>query len=76
MTAETQELLARVRALPAMERATILEQLLDDLSDEAPPQADVPDAWGRVVRERMREYDAAPGRTSSWEAVRDAARRR
>lgn len=69
-----QEVLAAARSLSAADRARLVESLWEDVPAEEWP---VPTAaWIAEVQQRSELFDAGKMTTSSWQEVRERARRR
>lgn len=70
-------ILKEVEALPAAERAELIDRLMDRYCDNGPdPAAEVPAALRAELERRIAFSDANPGSGIPWEVVRDRARGR
>ncbi|MGA2063997.1 MAG: addiction module protein [Thermoguttaceae bacterium] len=69
-----QEIIDAARALPAGERARLIEALWDTTTPEdwAPPSEE----WIAESQRRSEQYDAGRMTASPWPEVRDRARRK
>jgi len=67
------ELSARVKALPAQDRARLAEELLESLQEETDDEAEA--EWEREVARRVSEIEAGSVQLASAEEVHAQARR-
>lgn len=75
MTRETEDLLERALKLPAEERASLAQQLiesLDETGDEDP--ATVERAWAEEIKRRLREIREGHVKTIPWDEAMANAR--
>ncbi|OFZ88872.1 MAG: addiction module antitoxin RelB [Betaproteobacteria bacterium RIFCSPLOWO2_12_FULL_62_58] len=73
MTDMLKELEAQARSLSPEERARLAELLLESLTEA--PLADIEEAWGREIEQRVAAYDRGELPTFSAESVFAEARR-
>jgi putative addiction module component (TIGR02574 family) len=72
MSQETSDLLKRALALPAEERATLVNTLLDALEtlrESGAPQESVQEAWDAEVARRIADLKAGKAVTVPWEEL-------
>jgi putative addiction module component (TIGR02574 family) len=67
------ELDEHARALPAEDRARLVESLLESLQEASPP--DVAEAWKHEIEARVASYDRGESETFAADDVFDEARR-
>ena len=73
MSTLVDELSARVKALPAEDRARLAEELLESLQGEADAEAEA--AWDREIERRVAEIESGSVRLIPAEEVHAEARR-
>ena len=60
----------RFRELPALEKIRLVQQLWDEIAEEA-TRSPLTDAQRRLLDERIDEHEASPDDTEPWQAARD-----
>jgi len=68
VTQEADELLEKVLALPAEDRAALAGLLLDSLDDTV--DSSVEEAWNEEITRRLAEIDSGKVKPIPWEEVR------
>ncbi|MEE8587438.1 MAG: addiction module protein [Acidobacteriota bacterium] len=75
MSESARPIIERFRKLPATEKITIVQQLWDDIADEA-AKMPLTEAQRRLLDERIDEHEANAGDLEPWEEARDEILRR
>lgn len=73
MSTLVEELSARVKALPAADRARLAEELIESLEAQADPEAEA--AWDREIERRVNEIQSGAVSLVSADDVHAEARR-
>jgi putative addiction module component (TIGR02574 family) len=68
MSRDLKDVFREAFELPEEQRATLAGLLIESL--EAPPEADVEEAWAQEAERRWHEIESGAVRTISWEEVR------
>ena len=66
MSTDTKEILDRALALPDMDKAQIVDELLSSLD---PPDEEIDTLWRKEVEDRIRAYNAGALKSVSLEEV-------
>jgi len=70
MSEAAEPIIARFRQLPPTEKIRLLQQLWDEIANEA-AQAPLTSAQKRLLDERIDDHEANPDDVEPWEQARD-----
>jgi len=70
MSEAAEPILERFRKLPSTEKIRLVQQLWDEIADEA-AHLPLTDAQKRLLDEQIDEYEANPNAVEPWEQARD-----
>lgn len=65
-----QPIVERFRALPAPEKIELVQQLWDEIAEEA-ARAPLTEPERRILDQRIDEHEAAPSDVEPWQEARD-----